>query len=607
MKNNIRYLEENATKRYLMILLCALLLGMCVSGLAEEPYGLHDDSHHVTEREHGQPAVEQTDSMETNAWITVYDLYCDECGRVIQENVRTEEKTEPHAWNVTREDPTCETDGWEKSECAVCGAEKTATLPRLDHRFADASMLEGREAGPVMGTGVFAGLFIGEVSAAPTCAEEGTGILLCLTCQTATRAVTLPAVGHDWEDWMEVPVAEDRICFTEKTEKRICRICGESETRVAGPAPGHRWQETTVKEATCTEWGEVQRECEVCHEAEQKILPAMGHTFGPISAFIKHEAGAVTGTDEHEGIFMGEVTVPSTCTESGSGKLVCLRCQKAEISIVIPSGDHRWSEWKQQAIPEGLICVTDMTTARRCLDCGLEETQMLSPAPGHQWAGVSYTEPTCTEPGRAVRQCAVCHAEDVMETPALGHCYMWMDVKQPGGVTVSEYVCTVCGAVAQRRAKSAEQMYYNNTITSFGPMTRDLIGGGVWNRVTPLNLAEEGMFTYPLIASNLFTVGTATVINEKGTQVVTYRLNSKKITVHTESLVFYPDLEALRTGENAVALEFDRPVELSEYFGDDMMVLMAITLKADYDAMAPGIQGFQEDEALIAAISELID
>ena len=160
---------------------------------------------------------------------------------------------------------------------------------------------------------------------------------------------------------------------------------------------------------------------------------------------------------------------------------------------------------------------------------------------------------------------------------------------------------------AQRRTKSTEEMYYNNTITSFGPMMRELIGGGVWNRVTPLNLAEEGLFTYPLIASNLYTVGTATVINEKGTQLITYKLNSPKITVHTETLVFYPDLEALRTGEKAVAVEFDQPIELKEYFGDDQLVLMAITLKADYDALAPGIQDFREDEALIAAMSELID
>jgi hypothetical protein len=301
--------------------------------------------------------------------------------------------------------------------------------------------------------------------------------------------------------------------------------------------------------------------------------------------------------------------VPSTCTEDGKGILLCLRCQKEESEIVIPAGGHAWSEWEQQEVPEDQVCVTDVLQTRACPDCGLEESEVFSPAPGHQWVAVSFAEPTCTEPGRAVRQCAVCGTEDVIETPAVGHCYMWMESMQPNGVTVSEYVCTICGSVAQQRSKSSEeaQMYYNNTVTSFGPMTRVLLGGGVWNRVTPLNLADEGMFTYPLIASNLYTVGTATVINEKGIQTISYKLNSPKITVHSEKLVIYPNLDALRTGENAVALEFDQPVDLKNYFGEDQQVLMAITLKADYDAYAYGIQGFKEDEELIASMSELID
>ena len=627
--HSIKYLEDKATKRYLMILLCAALLCTCTICLAEEveipageiivPSGetetqqgedapsAHDESHHTVEQEHGEPFVEKTDSLETHTWITSFDLYCEECGRVIEENVRTEQKDEPHVWDATRKEPTCVLEGSENSVCTVCGAEKTEILPKLDHVYADAALLEGQEAGGVVGAGEYEGLVIGEVVLAPTCTESGEGMLLCLTCQTAVRAVTLPAKGHEWDEWTEIPIPEGEICVSDKMEQRQCGVCGETETRTVSPAPGHQWQETIIKEASCAEQGEVIRKCEVCNAEEQEIVPALGHTFSSVTAFVKHEAGAIMGSDEDEGLFLGEVTVPSTCTENGSGILLCLRCQKEQRNIVIPMGGHHWSDWEQQEIPEDLICVTDMIGVRHCLDCGVEETEVLAPAPGHQWIGVSFTEPTCTEPGQAVRQCAVCQTEEVIETPALGHCFMWMDVKQPDGNTISQNVCTVCGVVAEEKAKTPEQMYYNSTITSFGPMTRDLIGGSVWNRITPLNLEEEGMFTYPLIAGNRFTVGTATVINEEGTQMVTYKLNSKKINVHTKTLVIYPDLEALRTGENAVVLEFDQPTELKEYFGDDHLVLMAITLKADYDAMAPGIQGFREDQELISAMSELID
>ena len=71
-----------------MILLCAALLSLCAGGIAEETPAVHDDSHHTVEREHGQPFAQKTDSMETHTLITSFDLYCEDCGRVIQENVR---------------------------------------------------------------------------------------------------------------------------------------------------------------------------------------------------------------------------------------------------------------------------------------------------------------------------------------------------------------------------------------------------------------------------------------------------------------------------------------------------------------------------------------
>lgn len=264
-----------------------------------------------------------------------------------------------------------------------------------------------------------------------------------------------------------------------------------------------------------------------------------------------------------------------------------------------------WAERTGSRETHALITLYDLY----CEDCGQviqenvrrEETQQ-----PHDWR-VTWEEPTCTEPGRGVRVCAVCGEEDVIETPAVGHCYMWMDVRLPNGEVESQYVCTVCGDVAQTRGQSSAQVNYNSTITSFGPMTRELIGGGVWNRVTPLNLDDEGVFTYPLIAGDQYTVGTATVINEKGKQVISYKLNTKNITVHTETLVIYPSLEALRTGENAVAVEFNQPLEIEKFFGDDKLVLIAITLKADFDPRDAGIQSFREDKTLIHSLSALID
>ena len=71
----------------------------------------------------------------------------------------------------------------------------------------------------------------------------------------------------------------------------VCSDCGKyfsdadatteiSQSDTVIPAKGHSYGEwTTVKDATCTEDGTRERECTVCHEKEQEIVSATGHTF----------------------------------------------------------------------------------------------------------------------------------------------------------------------------------------------------------------------------------------------------------------------------------------------------------------------------------------
>ena len=240
--------------------------------------------------------------------------------------------------------------------------------------------------------------------------------------------------------------------------------------------------------------------------------------------------------------------------------------------------------------------------SRACIVCGHRDVREI-PALPHSWTVLSMCEPTCEEPGVLVRACTVCGEEERLETPALGHMYEWV----AGADGVREFKCLICGDVKEREAAPHSDILYNNTITSFGPTTRELIGGTVWNRVTPLDVSENGIFTYPLIASNNFAVGTATVEIEDGWQTVSYQLNSSRIVVHSESLVLYPSLDSLRTGMDAQAFEFNAPIDLEDRFGEDKRLLMGIVLKADYDTTDPKLQGFKIDEEQIGAMTELID
>ena len=289
-----------------------------------------------------------------------------------------------------------------------------------------------------------------------------------------------------------------------------------------------------------------------------------------------------------------------TCSQEGSARYVCTQCGMA-YEESLPPLDHVWDAWEDRTDYSLPACIREEIKVRRCVNCGKEETVTV-PAQGHQWEAVSYTEATCTENGAAVRRCTVCGKEETIVLPALGHTYVQQDGQD------GQAICAICGAAkeASDGQNQKSHMYYNNTVTSFGPTTRELIGGSVWNRVTPVDLSKEGVFTYPLIASNQYTVGTATLINSEECQEVNYKLSSSKINVHSESLVVYPDLQALKTGEHARAFDFNEPIDLKTCFGEDAHVIVAITLKADYDANGAGIRRFLADQNSIDQMMEML-
>lgn len=272
-----------------------------------------------------------------------------------------------------------------------------------------------------------------------------------------------------------------------------------------------------------------------------------------------------------------------------------------------------WAEETEEA-HEWLVvqvdptCTEDGFIRRTCVLCGYETVETL-PATGHQWTAVSYTEPTCTQNGVAIRRCEVCGLEDRLETPALPHCYVWTEIIPPSGQGdgLSALQCVLCGDIAETQVIHPVEILYNNTITSYGPATRDLIGGSVWNRVTPIDLSADGVYTYPLIASDCYTVGTAMVVIEGSTETVSYSLSSDEIQIHSESLVVYPDLNALRTGENAVSFPFNQPIDIAAAFDGDTLVILSITLKADYNILDDGVQYFSPDESQIATMTGLLD
>lgn len=267
---------------------------------------------------------------------------------------------------------------------------------------------------------------------------------------------------------------------------------------------------------------------------------------------------------------------------------------------------HAFGEW---ILEKEASCTEQEKWKRVCLNCGFEETESRGELKPHVWGEpVVVQQPDCENTGLAMADCLNCEARQEIELPAQGHEPSEKVISEPtaekdGEIEVS---CTRCGKLLEMKAEPYRMMMYNNTITSFGPCTRDLIGGKEWYRITPLDLTRDGTYTYPLIATNRYTVGKMTARIDKGDLTVSYKLNSNQIRVNSETLIIYPNLEALQYPEGLDIYELNVPISIEDNFGEDNPVLLSLIIKADYDAAGVGVSWFSEDEDQISAMKDMI-
>lgn len=301
------------------------------------------------------------------------------------------------------------------------------------------------------------------------------------------------------------------------------------------------------------------------------------------------------------------ITVTDACRGTETVEIICTDCgqiletQERDIPVI-----HSFGEWVLRA---AATCETPENWVRVCVNCGAEETETVGQLLPHDWGETAVLrEPDCETDGSACADCKNCGRKKEIVLPALGHDIVENVITEPTpempGQT--EVVCTRCGALLESREESYRQMMYDNAITSLGPSTQDLIGGLEWYRITPLELTRDGTFTFPLIASNRYTVGNMTAVIRHGTLTVSYKFNASHIRVNSESLIIYPDLDTLRTPVQPSFYELNTPIDIRASFGEADVVLLSLLIRADYDAAGTGVGLFTEDEAQITAMRKMI-
>ena len=311
-------------------------------------------------------------------------------------------------------------------------------------------------------------------------------------------------------------------------------------------------------------------------------------------------------TCPHEAVSV-RVTESDACRGMETVEIICESCgQVVGISVRDIPVSHAFGEWAQESAAS---CQAPETWTRVCALCEEKETKAVGQPKPHDWdEPVILREPDCENPGLACTDCKSCGSRQETALPALGHDRTERVITEPAkeqpGLT--EVVCARCGALLESREVYYRQMMYNNAITSLGPSTRDLIGGQEWYRITPLDVTMDGTFTFPLIASNRYTVGSMTAAINRGTLTVSYQFNSSQFRVNSETLIIYPDLNTLRDPVQPSFYELNTPIDIRESFGDADVVLLSLLIRADYDAAGTGVSLFAEDESQMTAMREMM-
>ena len=297
-----------------------------------------------------------------------------------------------------------------------------------------------------------------------TCTEDG--IPDCYKCTRCNKLFsdangkneitegvgTIPALGHNFTDWVVAVLPTD----TEKgLEKRRCIRCGIVEERDID-ALGHDMTFVPAKDATCTEDGNVAYyECANCgkafadeegaNEIENVVIAALGHDLPaePTEA------------------------VAATCVADGYNKYVCARCNLTVIETIPQNNEHpadaivayganipaTCAAPGQEAGTMCSLCGTILTKPKAvaklahtpeddvrdakaatctevgftgdlyCAVCGQIITAGTAiEAKGHHLGElVEVKAATCTEYGEKRRTCVDCDYYESTETPVLGH------------------------------------------------------------------------------------------------------------------------------------------------------------------------------------------
>ena len=135
--------------------------------------------------------------------------------------------------------------------------------------------------------------------------------------QEQAQSKPVKTCSHNYE----VEIVKEATCSEDGEMKFTCSMCGDTYKEVIAKTGKHEYEETVTKEPTCTENGEKTLTCKNCPDTLAEEIRATGH--------------------EYE----SKVTKEVTCTEEGELTYTCKKCGDTYTETVTATG-HTEEEWQ---------------------------------------------------------------------------------------------------------------------------------------------------------------------------------------------------------------------------------------------------------------------
>ena len=263
--------------------------------------------------------------------------------------------------------PTCETVGYAKETCKLCGESYTENIKATGHAW-DA----------------------GKITKDASCEETGVKTYTCTSCK-ATKTEDIKALGHKEVKDAAVEVTCEKDGLTEGSHCSVCNKVLVAQNVVK--ALGHKEVKDAAVEATCEKDGLTEgSHCSVCNKVitEQKKIPATGHAWDA-----------------------GKVTKEATCEEAGVKTYTCTSCKATKTEDIKALG-HK--EVKDAAVEA--TCEKDgLTEGSHCSVCNKVITEQKKiPATGHEFSSwKTISQATVFSPEKQSHSCSACGKSEQRE------------------------------------------------------------------------------------------------------------------------------------------------------------------------------------------------